>query len=180
MNVSDIMTREVIFVRPDTPVGEVARLMVKFAISGVPVIEDDKVVGIVREEDLVMRDAIVDAPEVLNIFDSVFYLGNRKEFDRAMHKILAINAGELMSNKFGVIAEDASVQDLATLMMKKEVNPVSVIGQDGKLCGVVSRSDLIKLMVREEEAGEAVEPPIAAAENDPPLNQTFTIPHGEA
>ncbi len=180
MNVSDIMTREVIYVRRDTPVGDVARLLVKFNLSGVPVVEDDKVIGIVNEEDLIMRDAIVDAPHVFSIFDSVFYLGNRKQFDEEMHKILATDAGELMSGKIVTISEEANVQELATVMMKKEVNPIPVLNADGLLCGIVSRSDLIKLMVREQDIGMAVEPPTAEGVDEPPLNHTFTHPRDEA
>jgi len=180
MNVADIMTREVVFVGPDTPVRDVAKLLVEYSISGLPVVENDKIVGMVTEEDLVMRDAIIDAPQVFSIFDSVFYLGSKKQFDEEMHKILATKAGELMSGKVVTVAEDASVQELATLMMKKEVNPVPVVGSDGRLCGIVSRSDLIKLMVREQDAGSAAEPPYGEGENEPPLNHTFTHPHNEA
>jgi CBS domain-containing protein len=180
MKVSDIMTHEVVFVRPDTPVSEVAELLVKHNISGVPVVDNTKIMGVVTEEDLIMRDTIIDAPHVLSIFDSVFYLGSRKHFDEEMHKILATEAGELMRGKAVVISAEASVQELATLMVKKEVNPVPVVDADGLLCGIVSRSDLVKLMVREQEAGEAVEPPYAEGENEPPLNETFTHPRNEA
>ena len=176
MNVRDIMTREVVFVRPDTPIGDVARLLVKYNISGVPVIDNDKVVGIVTEEDLIMRDAIVDMPHVFTLFDSVFYLGSKKHFDEEMHKILATEAGELMTGKVVQISEDATVQELATLMMKREVNPIPVVGPDGKLSGIVSRSDLVKLMVREENSGEAVEPPTAASVTEPLPTDPYTEP----
>ncbi len=179
MKVKEIMTSEVIFVRPNTPVSEVAHLMVKYGISGVPVVDGDKVVGIVTEEDMVMRDAIVDTPSVFNLFGAVFYLGDRKQFDEEMQKILATEAGQLMSGKVFTIEEDAGVQELATLIMKKEVNPVPVVGPDGRLSGIVSRSDLIKLMVKELDAGSAAEPPTGEGVDEPPLNHTFTHPRDE-
>ena len=55
MKASEIMTRGVIAVTPDTPVRDVAKLMVDQRISGVPVIDDGKLVGIVSENDLVRR-----------------------------------------------------------------------------------------------------------------------------
>ena len=180
MKVSDIMTRAVIFVQPHTPVGDVARLLVQHNISGVPVVDNDEIVGVVTEEDLIMRDAIIDAPHVFSLFDSVFYLGSRKHFDEEMHKILATEAGELMRGKAVTISEEASVQELATLMLKKEVNPVPVVGPDHKLSGIVSRSDLVRLMVREQDEGDATEPPTAKGESEPPLNRTFTHPRDEA
>jgi CBS domain-containing protein len=162
------MTREVVFVRPETPVGDVARLMVKYNISGVPVVENDKVIGIVTEEDLIMRDAIVDMPHVFSLFDSVFYVGSKKHFEEEMQKILATEASGLMTGRAVLISEEASVQELATVMMKKEVNPIPVIGPDGHLSGIVSRSDLVRLMVRElaSEDEPPVEPSTAEGVND--------------
>lgn len=150
MNVFDIMTQEVAFVTPEMPVREVARILVEYGISGVPVVENGKVIGIVTEEDLVMRSAIVDMPHFFSIFDSVFYLGKRHEFDEEMHKILATQARDLMTDKVVTISQDAPVQELATLMIKKEVNPVPVVNSTHELVGIVSRSDLVRLMVAED------------------------------
>jgi len=155
--VKDIMTRQVVSVTTDTPVRDIARLLNDYKISGVPVVDNDKVIGIVTEEDLIMRDAIIDAPHFLSLFDSVFYFGNKKEFEKELTHVLATKASELMTNRVLTIAEDASVAELATLMMKKEVNPVPVIGADGKLAGIVSRADIIRLMVRTDEAEDKIE-----------------------
>ena len=166
MNVADIMTREVVFVTPTTPVSQVAKLLVEYGISGVPVLENEKLVGIVTEEDLVMRDAIIDMPHFFGVFDSVFYLAGKHEFDEEMQKVLATEARDLMTSNVVSIKEDASVQALAPLMVKKEINPVPVINAQGTLVGIVSRSDLVRLMVAEEEAGLAGEPPVSATANE--------------
>ena len=56
MRASDVMTKQVLTVKPDTPVREVAALLSEHGISGVPVVEDDeRVVGIVSEGDLLHR-----------------------------------------------------------------------------------------------------------------------------
>jgi CBS domain-containing protein len=166
MNVADIMTREVVYVTPTTPVSQVAKLLVEYSISGVPVLENDKLVGIVTEEDLVMRDAIIDMPHFFGVFDSVFYLAGKHEFDEEMQKVLATEARDLMTSNVVSIKEDASVQALATLMIKKEINPVPVVNSKGAIVGIVSRSDLVRLMVAEEEAGLAAEPPVSATVNE--------------
>ncbi len=166
MNVSDIMTREVVYVTPETSVSEVAKLLVTHSISGVPVVENGQIVGIVTEEDLVMRDAIIDMPHFFGVFQSVFYLVNKREFDEEMHKVLATKARDLMTSKVETISQEASVQDLATLMVKKEVNPVPITGPNGELTGIVSRSDLVRLMVSQEAAGMATEPPTAQGVDD--------------
>ena len=159
MNVSDIMTREVVFVTPNTQVSEVAKMLVDHNISGVPVVDNGKIVGIVTEEDLIMRDAIIDMPHFFGVFESVFYLTeNRKELDEEMHKVLATEARDLMTGKVVTISQDASVQELATLMVKKEVNPVPVTGPNGEVVGIISRSDLVRLMVAENQTEQATEP----------------------
>ncbi len=179
MQVKEIMTKEVVFVHPETPVSDIARLLVEYGISGIPVVEHNQVVGIVTEEDLIVRDAIVDTPHVFTLFDSVFYLGSRGEFENEMHKILATRAGELMSAKVEVISEEATVQELATLMMKKNINPVPVIGLDSRLTGIVSRSDLIKLMVREQDADDLIQQTGSEAKTAPTNLPTQQNPTNE-
>lgn len=167
MDVSDIMTREVIYVSPEASVSEIAKIMIEYGVSGVPVVENDKILGIVTEEDLVMRDAIIDMPHFWGIFDSVFYLSKKRhDFEKEMHKILATTARDLMNDKVVTVPATASVQELATVMVKKEVNPVPVVGPGGELVGIVSRSDLVRLMVAEEEVGTDLEPPVAAIEDE--------------
>jgi len=154
------MTREVVFASPDTQVSEVAKMLVEHNISGVPVVENGSIVGIVTEEDLIMRDAIIDMPHFFGVFESVFYLTeDRKELNEEMHKVLATEAKDLMTGKVVTISQDASVQDVATLMVKKEVNPVPVTGSNGELVGIVSRSDLVRLMVAENQVEQGIEEP---------------------
>jgi CBS domain-containing protein len=153
MNVSDIMTQEVVSVAPETPVSEIANLLYKYKISGVPVVQGNKIVGIVTEEDLIMRDAIIREPHVINVFDSVFYLGNRREFSEEMRHVLATTAAELMTKRVYTIAATASVETLASLMIKHEINPVPVVDATGNLCGVVSRADIVRLMALERDEG---------------------------
>jgi CBS domain-containing protein len=146
MNVADIMTREVLFVTPETPVNQVARALVKYNISGVPVVENGRVIGIVTEEDLVMRHAIVELPGFFEAFDSVFYLSKQDDFDKEVRQGLAGCARDLMTGRVVTISQNAGVRELAHLVVKKDVNPVPVVGDNGELVGIVSRSDLVRLM----------------------------------
>ena len=74
MLVRDLMTREVITVAPDTPVERIIRLLAGQPISGVPVVDGDRVVGIISEGDLVMREKKVDTSKVKIIWTTPPYV----------------------------------------------------------------------------------------------------------
>ncbi len=57
MKISKILTKDVVTIGPDTTVQEVARLMIKHELVGIPVVENDKLLGIVTEGDLIMKKA---------------------------------------------------------------------------------------------------------------------------
>lgn len=154
MKVADLMTREVIYVTPETPVNQVAHVLVQYSISGVPVVENGRVIGLVTEEDLVTRHAIVEMPSFFQAFDSVFYLGKQDDFDKELRHMLATQVRDVMTSNVVTIEAEASIRHLANLIVTKEVNPVPVTDENGALVGIVSRSDLIRMMVEREEAGQ--------------------------
>ena len=82
MIIQDLMTRTVITVPPDAHVVDIARTMLSHNISGVPVVErDGRLVGIVTETDLVVRNANVHFPTFLQILDARIYLTSTRHFD---------------------------------------------------------------------------------------------------
>ena len=92
-------------------------------------------------------------PSVLPFFGAWFRFGTH-EYEEEMRRVLATTAVDLMSTTVYSIRDDATVDEVAELMYEREVNPVPVLSQQGRLLGIVSRSDLIRLMVREGEASE--------------------------
>lgn len=150
MQVKDIMTREVVVVEASTPVREVAKKLVKHDITGMPVVKGDEVIGIVTEADVIMQKAKLHIPHYINILTSFLYLEDPAEVENELRRILAIKAEELMTKEVITIESKADVADLATLFEREHINPVPVVDK-GKLVGVVSRADIVKLLAREEE-----------------------------
>src|SRR5512136_3355322 len=135
MKISDIMTREVMTVKRDTSVNEVAKLMGAHDISGVPVVDDDNhVVGIITELDLIVRNTRLEMPHFIEVLDwgriPLERPGHAKERLRHM---LGTEAADLMTEKVETIGPEASVEELAELMVKHRVNPVPVVDDAGKL-----------------------------------------------
>jgi CBS-domain-containing membrane protein len=154
MNVADIMTREPITVTPETPVQEVARLLVHHDISGVPVLAPDRrLLGMVTEEDLIVRHANLHLP----IYVMFVVVRGEHEFEEETRRALAATAGELMSDQPHTIAPDADIADAATLMMDTHANPIPVV-TNGVLVGIISRADIVRLMVLKDEQAESAAP----------------------
>lgn len=145
-SVTSIMTTRVISVSRDTPVSEVARLMCDHAITGIPVVEDGEICGIVTEVDIVSREIDVDPPAYGTFLDAIIRLPWDRSDDE-IRRVLATTAGELMSSPVKTVSVDASIQDVANLMFKRKVNPVPVVDHGGRMVGIVSRSDIVRLMV---------------------------------
>jgi CBS domain-containing protein len=143
------MTRELVVVHPETTVQEIARLMWTHDVSGVPVVDAaGDVVGILTELDLLLRNANLHVPAYLRVLDVMIPLGNPREFDEELRRALGTTAADLMTTRVQSVTPDTDLADLATLMLDKRVNPVPVL-DGGRLVGIVSRSDFVRLMAQD-------------------------------
>ena len=130
--VRDIMTTDVVTVRPDTPHQTVAAMLRQHRVSGFPVTgEDGKVVGVMTETDLVALVA-----------------GRRHRRHRAAEQA---TAGDLMSHPAVTVGPHDPVKTAARLMRKQRLQRLPVVDRDGRLAGIVSRSDVLSVFQRSDE-----------------------------
>ncbi len=143
MQARDIMTSDVVTVRPDTPVPDVARLLVERHISGVPVVDALKrVVGIVTEGDLMRRSELgteKHRSHWLEVLVSNVQLAS--EYLRARGR----TAGEVMTHDVVQVAPDTPITMIVNIFEKNRIKRVPVIDGD-KLVGIVSRGNLIQAL----------------------------------
>lgn len=153
--VGDIMTPNVLSVRPDTSVGEIAHLIATNDITGVPVVDDDhKVIGVVTELDMIMRNTHFKMPNFIMILDMIVYLETPWHYKERVDHVLGTTAEEIMSEPPVTIAPEATIENLAELMIDRRMNPVPVVEND-RLVGIVSRRDIIRLMAQEFNAAQS-------------------------
>jgi len=153
MKVRDIMTTEVVVAHPDTSVNLVARLMSGRGISGVPVVEDGRVVGIVTELDLIQRNTRLEPPAFFQLLDARIPLETPGHYRERLRHMLGTQARDVMTEEVVTTGPDDDLEALAELMVKRRFNPVPVV-EGGRLVGIVSRSDIVAVMAREiERAG---------------------------
>ncbi|MFA7079176.1 MAG: CBS domain-containing protein [Syntrophomonas sp.] len=150
MLVKDIMTKDVLTVRPSEKVEKVARILVENKISGIPVVdEQNHVVGIITEKDLMIKASELRVPFYLTLFDSIIFLENPIRFNNDLKKYTATYVQEAMTEKVIIVPEDTPVSEVVAIMQKRRINRVPVIRND-KLVGIVTRNDILKAMVERD------------------------------
>jgi CBS domain-containing protein len=149
LRVADVMTRDVVTVTPATGVQEIARLLWRRGVSGVPVVDaDGTVVGIVSELDLLVRNANLHIPQYLRVLDVMIPLGSRHGFEEELRRALGATAADVMTGHVISVEPDTDLADAATLMLDKDVNRLPVVA-DGRLVGIISRADFVRLLAQD-------------------------------
>lgn len=140
----DLMTREVMTVRPDLPVTALARLLADRGISSVPVLGDSgELLGVVTEADLLRRLAgEEDKPTswLGRLFGDV---NTQAERYARTHGVLA---KDIMTTTLVTVDPDATAAHCAQLMERHRIKRLPVL-RDGRLVGVVSRADLLRAVL---------------------------------
>lgn len=146
LNASDIMTTDVITVTPETSVLELADILFKKRINGVPVVDNEgNVLGIVSQSDLLDQAKKLHIPTVITILDAVIVLKTEKQMEKEIRKISGNRVTDIYTRKVVSVREDTPVDEIATLMSRKRIHSIPVM--DGKkLVGIVGKSDIIRAL----------------------------------
>jgi CBS domain-containing protein len=140
MEAKDVMTTPVVTVRPETPVEEVAKLMLERRISAVPVVDrGGRVKGIVSEGDLLRR------PEMKTERARSWWLAlvaSPDEAPAAYAKSHGRTAADVMTTEVVTVSERTPLERIATLLERHRIKRVPVV-RGAKLVGIVSRANLL-------------------------------------
>lgn len=148
MKARDVMTTPVVTVDPETSFKEVIALLVEHDVSGLPVIDPlGRLIGVVTEADLVSKEAYAGRRRRLLGVLSDLLSGDH----RWTHKAEGLTAGEVMTRQPFVAGADEEVGRLARRMLERGVKRLPVV-EAGRLVGIVSRKDLLRVFDRPDEA----------------------------
>jgi CBS domain-containing protein len=145
MRVADVMTREVRTAPPETTLKEVALILAELRVSGLPVVEAGRVVGVVSEADILAKER-GESPARSGLLGLLLDDGA----DLAA-KLQARTAGEAMTSPAVTIGPMRSVAEAAGRMIDERVNRLPVVDEDGAIVGIVTRADLVRAFVRSDE-----------------------------
>jgi len=144
MKTKDIMTKEVITVKPEMTIEELARLFTKHDISGAPVVDEaGGLIGIVTENDLIKMEQRLHIPTIITIFDAVIYLGSSKKFEDDLKRMAATKVSDIYKRDVVTITENATIEEVATIMCEKDIHHLPVV-KKGKLMGIVGKKDIVR------------------------------------
>jgi CBS domain-containing protein len=144
--VSEYMTREVLTVTPDTPVPQIVSVLAGQAISGLPVVEGDRVVGIISEGDLVMREKPLHMPAAISFLGEALLFESRKQIDDEFRRHFGATAGDIMTREVVTIEPDMLLSQAAQIMVDKDVKRLPVV-DNGRLVGILTRKDLVRALL---------------------------------
>ena len=152
---SDVMTRNVTTVGPDTPTRAAAKLLLAKGFSAVPVVgSEGVVVGIVSEGDLMAREMASRAPRRAWLLELLAegedlapeFTEYLKAADRPVR--------DIMTSPVVTVSEDTPVQAIAQILQERHIKRVPVV-RNGRIVGIVSRADLVRALAQSPKPGSA-------------------------
>jgi CBS domain-containing protein len=129
--IKDWMTKEVVVVSPKTTVPDAHRLMTENGIRRLPVMDGDKLVGIVTRGDV--RGAEPSEATTLSIWELNYLLARLK-------------LSEIMTRKPVTISPNATVGEAAQVMLDNKISGLPVVDGNRKLVGIITESDIFRLV----------------------------------
>ena len=131
MNVRDVMTARPRSAAPDTPLSQVAQLMDNQDIGAIPILDEDRLVGMITDRDIVVR-------------------GVAKEKD-----LRGMSSRDIASGDLVTVRPDQDLSDALHLMAQHQIRRLPVVDDENRLVGVVSQAD-IALDLNDKSVGEMV------------------------
>ena len=149
--IRDVMTTTVITLSPEQSFEDAADVLAKHSIGAAPVVDDDgHVLGMLRDEDLIVSESNIHAPTWFNLFGvGVELPGAQKHFEHELRRMVAATVQDLMSTHFEAAHPEETLGSVAARMHDRDVTHMPVIDDEEHLVGIVARGDLVRRVAAE-------------------------------
>lgn len=147
LKAKDIMTKKVITVFPGTEILQAAKLLLDNRINGLPVVDEaGRLQGMICQSDLISQQKKIPLPSFFLLLGSVIPLSSQQNIDKEVQKMAALKVSEAMTPAPFTVGSEASLEDIATLMVKHQVHTLPVLDRD-KLVGIIGKEDILRTLM---------------------------------
>jgi len=137
-NIKEIMTTHVITTKPEDRVIHARRLMIDNDIARLPVVENGEVVGIISDSEIAFTFATLKKG---------ISLGHQH------HRLKNLLVKDIMRSPAITARDTISIKEAAEIMMEHDIGCIPILGGDNKIRGIVTRTDLLKHLLKELQQG---------------------------
>jgi len=149
MLVQEIMTQDVITVKPTDKLKIVASLLFKQNLTGVPVVDDSsKVIGIVTEYDFINPDLELHIPTYIDFLQALEMVKTKEsaEYQNQVSALSEATVENIMTTDVITVEPTTDIKEVVKIITSYRINPIPVVDSHGQLKGIVSRADLLKVI----------------------------------
>jgi len=146
VKVKEIMTKEVVSVKPDDNVRDALALLFKMQISGLPVIDaNGKLAGMFTEKEILSYTL----PSYIENVGRFIYEENPKSVRNKFKELCNIKVEKLMRKDVITTTEDVTLCEVARIMLTQKARRLPVLDKAGKVIGIIARNDILKALDKE-------------------------------
>jgi len=146
------MQTAVVTAAPDTALGDVAALMVRHRVDGVPVVDGERLVGMITAAEFLR----LLVPNRVRFLDVDLYLRPRRLHQEVLREIAGVRAKDIMARAVHTVAPDAPLEQVIGFLTEHGLRHLPVV-EGGRLAGMIDRIDVVRLFThgsyQEETSG---------------------------
>lgn len=147
LKAKDIMTTDVVTVKPESDTVEAVRIMLDKHFNGLPVVDDaGQLQGIICQSDLVTKQKQIRLPSFFTVLDSMIPLSDPTSLERELEKMASSTVDGVMTRKVVTVTPDTSIDQVASLMVDKKLHTIPVV-DGGALVGVIGKADVLRTLM---------------------------------
>lgn len=144
--ISEIMKKDVYTVSDRATLADVMEALVTYKISGLPVVDDKRhVVGFISDGDI-MKFIAKQNPRIIDMTSYITVWYDNDSFEKKLGNLMELSVMELATTKLVSVDTDYDIDEVAKVLGEKKIKKVPVL-EDGKLAGVISRSDILRYLL---------------------------------
>lgn len=144
--ISEIMKKDVYTVTDEATIQDVLQVLVDSKTSGLPIVnEKQQVVGFISDGDI-MKFIAKQNPRIIDMTSFITVWYDTESFEKKLHDLMDLNVMELATTKLVAVEIDYDLDEVAKVLGEKKIKKVPVL-EDGKLAGVISRSDILRYIL---------------------------------